>query len=151
MGVLDSLYDASFASVGFFELDQNNARPGIDQETAGTTYSTGGGNHIYIDCGRVYASFEIVVGMNTAEYVAMRAKRGDSGTLTWSRGSMSATLLAVIPQPGKAGPLEAWTVALRFFSTDTPSAVISGGIGFVTEDGASLFVMEDGATILTTE
>lgn len=144
--MLDDLYSADFAGVGFFELDQGNARPGVDQETAGTKYSTGGGNHIYIDCGRSYAPFEIAAGMNTAEYTAIRAKRGDSGTLTWSRGSMSATLLDVTPQPGKAGPLEAYTVVLRFWSTDTPTSV-GASEGMITES-SEFFITEAGEYIV---
>ena len=147
MGVLDAYYDSSFDGVSFWsQSDGSDHRSGKDVETAGTKYSLGGGDHVYIDMGQAHAPFEIVAGVNGAEYTSIKAKRGVTGTLVWSRGSMSATLLDIIPQPGKAGPLDAWTIQLRFFSTDAPAGVTPSG-AFTTE-GGSEFTTEGGDALI---
>jgi hypothetical protein len=56
----------------------------------------------------------LTVGVDGAEYLSLLAKRGDSGTLDYSGGSLTATLIAIIDRPGKAGPLDAYQIVLRF-------------------------------------
>ena len=144
MSLLSPLYDASFAAVSFQEQSSSGWLPGRTFDTHGTQYSNEG-NHTYIVSGEKAEPFEITAGVDGTQATALLGKRGDTGTLVWSRGSMSATLLDVIPS--KAGPLDAYTVRLRFFSTATPTAPGDTNTYLVSDSGA--FILDDSGNFIT--
>src|SRR5215216_6643780 len=100
MGILSSYYAASFDSTGFWE--QGAWYPGMSVETDGTLYNQTGGNHTYVDMGRAPLIFEISAGVEETQKAALIAKRGDTGTLVWSRGSQTVTLLDILPTEADA-------------------------------------------------
>lgn len=138
MGILSPLYDASFAGVSFWE--QGAWYPGIDVTTDGTLISLTGGTHVFFDMGRAPLLFEIEAGVEAAQRTALEVKRGDSGTLVWSRGSHTCTLLDITPK--EADAVDGHTLTLRFFTTDLPSG---GGGG----SGVATFVTELNETLIT--
>ena len=131
MGILSPLYSGSFASVSFFE--QGAWYVGMDVETEGTLHNLGGGNHIYVDMGQAPGLFEISVGVEATQAAALLAKRGDSGTLVWSRGSQTATLLDIIPT--EADAMDGHTYTLRFFSDDIAGGAVVASSAIITEGG----------------
>jgi hypothetical protein len=141
MGILSALYDGSFDSTGFQEQAESGWLPGRDVMTEGTLYSRMGGGHTYVDMGQGGGVFELRVGVEAAQKAALEGKRGDSGTLVWSRGSQTATLLDILPS--QAGVLDGYIVTLRLFSNDIASGVLPG-MGRATE-GDALRLTEDGA------
>lgn len=144
MGILPPLYDASFDATEFWELGA--WYPGMSVETDGTLYHRIGAGHTYVDMGRAPLIFEVSAGVEETQKAALIAKRGDSGTLVWSRGSQTVTLLDIIPT--EADALDGHTLTLRFFSDDLPAGVVSstafiteGGDTFITE-GSDVFIQE---------
>jgi hypothetical protein len=121
MGVLDTLYDSQFSGVQFWEQSPSGYYPGQTVTTAGTAYSRAGAGHTYIDMGEERGLFEIQAGVEAAALASLTAKRGDSGTLVWSRGSQTATLLDIVPR--RAGAHALYMVSLKFFSSDTPAGI----------------------------
>ncbi len=128
MGILSPYFDASFTGTSFWELGQ--WYPGISVETDGTHIQDIG---TFIDMGRAPLIFEIEAGVEETQKAAILAKRGDSGTLVWSRGSQTVTLLDITPT--EADALDGHKLVLRFFTDDIPvgGVIPSGGETFVTE------------------
>jgi hypothetical protein len=146
MGILSPYYAASFTGTSFWEQDSSGWHPGLTVETDGTLYNQMGGNHTFIDMGRAPIIFEIQAGVEGAQATSLLAKRGDSGTLVWSRGTMTATLLDILPTEADISALDANTLTLRFFSDDLPSSIIpSGGL---TSDAGALLLTDGGAYII---
>lgn len=146
MGILSPLYDKSFDGVSFFELVSSGYYPGMDVETEGTLYNLGGGVHTYVDMGRAPGIFEIVVGVEATQATALIGKRGDTGTLVWSRGSQTATLLDILPTEADVAAFDAQKLTLKFFSDDIAGGVVSS-TAFLTEAGDT-FVAEAGDTFI---
>lgn len=132
MGILSGYFDASFDSTQFWEQVQSGFYPGMDVVTEGTLYNRTGGSHTYIDMGRGPGIFEITVGVEAAQGAALIAKRGDSGSLVWSRGTQTATLLDILPT--EADAFDAATYTLRFFSDDMPAGVVASN-AWLTQSG----------------
>jgi hypothetical protein len=146
MGILSPFYAGTFASVSFWEQDSSGWHPGLTVETDGTLINLTGGNHVFMDMGRSPIIFDIVAGVEGAQATSLLAKRGDSGTLVWSRGTMTATLLDILPTEADVSGLDANTVTLRFFSDDLPSSIVpSGGL---TSDAGALLLTDGGAYII---
>jgi hypothetical protein len=147
MGLLSPYYGSTaFDGVGFWEQSQGqDTRPGRDILTDGTLYNIGGA-YLYVDMGETAQTFDIVAGVEGAELTSLRAKRGVTGSLVWSRGTWTATLKDIRPQPGRAGNLDAYTVTLTFFSTSYPSGSIPGD-GLLSDGGA--YLTSDGGAYLT--
>jgi hypothetical protein len=131
MGILSPRYAAAFDGVGFFEL--GTWYQGMTVETDGTLYSRVGSGHTYVDMGRAPLIFEISAGVEETQKAALIAKRGDSGTLVWSRGSQTATLLDILPT--EADAVDGHTLTLRFFSDDLPAGVAPSS-AVISENGA---------------
>ena len=144
MGILSPYFDASFDGASFWELGQ--WYPGIDVETEGTLHSLGSGVHTFVDMGRAALVFEVQAGVEGTQLAALDGKRGDSGSLVWSRGTMTATLLDILRNPGEADAFDANAVTLRFFSGDLPAGAVSS-TAFITEAGDT-FVTEAGDTFI---
>ena len=142
MGRLSPQYDASFDGVSFWE--QGVFYPGRDVTTEGTLYSYGAGSHAYIDMGQGAPPFEIVAGVEATQAAALLTKRGVSGSLIWSRGSQTATLLDILPT--EADAVNGNTYTLRFFSNSFPSNVVPAN-AIVTESGDPI-VTESGDYIV---
>lgn len=123
MGILSPIYDASFDSTQFLELVSNNFYPGIDVDTDGTLYSHMGGTHTYIDMGRAPLIFEVIAGVEGAQKTSLLGKRGDTGTLVWSRGTHTATLLDITPTEADASGLDGNILTLKFFATSVPTGI----------------------------
>lgn len=146
MGLLSPYYGSTaFDGVSFFE--QGAHYPGMDVETEGTLYNLGGGVHTYVDMGQAPGIFELSVGAEGTQAAALISKRGDTGTLVWSRGSQTATLLDIIPTEADVAGFDSNTYTLRFFSDDMPAEVTPSG-AFLTE-GGDTFITEGGDTFVT--
>jgi len=144
VGLLSPFYAATFDSTQFWELGQWYV--GMDVITESTLHSHTGGTHTFVDMGMAAGIFEITAGVEAAQLAALDAKRGASGSLVWSRGTQTATLLDIIHTPGQAGEHDAYTVTLRLFSDDLPSGVVAG-TAFITE-GGDTFITEGGDTFI---
>ena len=142
MGILSPHYDASFTGTAFFELGQ--WYPGMDVTTDGTLHARIDNGHTYVDMGRAPLIFDISAGVEETQKAALLAKRGDSGSLVWSRGTQTATLLDILPT--EADALDANTITLRFFSDDLPAGAVSSG-SFITE-ASETFITEAGETFI---
>lgn len=115
MTILTPYYDASFDGVSFFELAESGFYTQRPVTTAGgALHQPASDTSTFDDQGAGAEPFELTVGVDGAEYLALLGKRGDNGTLSYSGGSLSATLIAIIDRPGKAGPLDSYTIVLRF-------------------------------------
>lgn len=147
MGLLSPLYSGSFDSTAFMELVSGGFLPGRDVDTEGTLYNLGGGTHIYVDMGQAPGIFEIVVGVEGTQASALIGKRGDTGTLVWSRGSQTATLLDILPTEADVAGFDANTLTLKFFSDDFPSGVTPSGA--IVSEGSVSIVTEGGVSIVT--
>ena len=145
MGILSTAYAGSFDSTQFMELSSSNFHPGMDIVTDGTLYNRTGGSHTYVDMGRAPSIFTIEVGVEGTQRAALEGKRGVSGSLVWSRGTQTATLLDILPSD--VDVVDANKVSLRFFSNDLPSGVVST-TAIITEGGATI-ITESGDTIIT--
>jgi hypothetical protein len=132
MGILLPLYDSSFDGSAFFELAPSGYYPGQSITTAGTSYSRAGAGHTYIDMGEERGPFEIQAGVEAAALASLTAKRGDEGTLVWSRGSQTATLLDIVPR--RAGAHALYMVSLKFFSAELPAGIVPSSAR-LTESG----------------
>lgn len=127
MSILAPFYDMTFDGVSAWEQSASNFYPQRPITTEGEAHhQPASDNATFDDRGQGADPFEIVVGVDGAEYASLMAKRGDTGTLSYSGGSLTATLLAIIDKPGKAGPLDAYTITLRFYpgSVERPSIAI---------------------------
>ena len=122
MGILSTAYAGSFDSTQFMELSSSNFHPGMDIVTDGTLYNRTGGSHTYVDMGRAPSLFTIEVGVEGTQRTALEGKRGVTGSLVWSRGTQTATLLDIVPSD--VDVVDANKVNLRFFSNDIPSSVV---------------------------
>ena len=143
MGLLSPYYGTNaFDGVSFWE--QGAYYPGMDVETEGTLYNLGGGVHTYVDMGKAAGLFSIVVGVEGTQAAALIAKRGVSGTLVWSRGSQTATLLDILPT--EADAMDGQTLTLKFFSDDTPAGVVPTGV-MATESG-DVMITESGDSMV---
>jgi hypothetical protein len=120
MGILSPVYDASFDSVSFFELAESGFYPGVDVGTEGTLQSLTGGTHIYTDMGQSPLIFEIQAGVEGTQKAALLTKRGVTGSLIWSRGTMTVKLLDITPS--EADAVNGNTLTLKFFTTQLPGA-----------------------------
>lgn len=118
MGILSPLYSAVFDGVSFMELGEWH--PGISIETDGTLHSSTSGAHFFVDMGRAPIAFEVQAGVEATQRTALEGKRGDSGTLVWSRGTQTAILLDILPT--EADAFDASTITLRFFASGLPSS-----------------------------
>ncbi len=115
MGLLSSFYNMSFDGVSAWEQSSSGFYPQRPVTTRGDAQKQPASNSsAFDDRGEANDPFELTVGVDGAEYAALLAKRGDNGTLTYSGGSVTCTLIAIIDQPGKAGPHDAYKVGLRF-------------------------------------
>lgn len=115
MTILTPLYNSSFDSVQFFELSQSGFYAQRPITTEGTDqHQPASSSNAFDDQGEGAEPFELSVGVDGAEYLALMGKRGDSGTLVYSGGSLTCVLIAIIDKPGKAGPFDAYTISLRF-------------------------------------
>src|SRR5690349_9292813 len=115
MGILSPYYNGSFDTTAtFWEQSSSGFTPGMDVTTEGTLYNHTGGVHTFVDMGRGAGIFQIEVAVEATQKAALIAKRGVSGTLVWSRGSQTATLLDILPS--KLDVVDANRVSLRFFS-----------------------------------
>ena len=143
MGILSPHYGTTaFDGVGFFELGA--WFQGMDVKTDGTLYARIDNGHTYIDMGRAPLVFDVQAGVEETQKAALLAKRGDSGSLVWSRGTQTATLLDILPT--EADALDANTITLRFFSDDLPAGAVSSG-AFLTE-ASETFITEAGETFI---
>jgi hypothetical protein len=113
--LLSPYYDASFDGVSFWEQSQGGFYPQRSVTTEGAAQHTpASSSNAFDDQGAGAEPFEITVAVEGAEYRALLAKRGDTGTLSYSGGSVSVLLLDIIDKPGKAGSYDAYTIGLRF-------------------------------------
>jgi hypothetical protein len=115
MGILSPHYNSSFDGTSFWEQSASgfySQRP--ITTTGGPQKQPASDTATFDDQGEGAEPFELEVGVDGAEYAALLAKRGDNGTLAYSGGSVTCTLIAVIDQPGKAGALDAYKIRLRF-------------------------------------
>jgi hypothetical protein len=142
MGILSPHYNLTFDGVSAWEQSSSGYLPGRMIGTEGTLYSLRDGVHVFSDMGRADPPWEITVAVEGTQRAALQGKRGVEGTLVWSRGTQTATLLDIIDSPGKAGAFDAYTIVLRLFSADTPSGVTASS-GLTSEAG-DLFITEAG-------
>ena len=115
MGLLSPFYQSSFDGVSFWEQSPG----GFYQQrpittTGGPQHTPGSSSNAFDDQGAGAEPFELSVGVDGAEYLALLGKRGDAGTLTYSGGALTCVLIAILDRPGKAGPFDAYTITLRF-------------------------------------
>lgn len=121
MGIIANAYDGSFDSIPFLELMQGQGRPSRNLLAAGSLNSHRNGTFTFIDMGTTTEPFTINVAVEGTQKTALEGKRGVTGNLVFSRGTWNATLLDVLPQPGKNGDLDIYNLALQLFSTSNPS------------------------------
>jgi len=110
-----SFYNGSFGGTSFFEQSASGYTPGRPITTEGDVrHRPGSSDNDFDDQGAGAEPFTIVVAVDLAEYQALIIQRGDTGTLVYSRGSITATLIQVQDTPGKADPFDIYTISLVF-------------------------------------
>jgi len=115
MTLLTPYYDSSFDGVSFWEQTASGFYPQKSVTTeGGPLHQPASSENTFDDQGAGAEPFELTVGVDSAEYLALLSKRGDNGSLVYSGGTVTATLIAIIDRPGKAGPLDSYTIVLRF-------------------------------------
>ena len=115
MSLLSPYYQSSFDGVSFWEQSAGGFYPQKSTTTeGGPLHQPASDTSTLDDQGAGAEPFEISVGVDGAEYLALLSKRGDSGTLAYSGGSLTCVLIAIIDRPGKAGALDSYSVVLRF-------------------------------------
>lgn len=115
MAILTPFYNMSFDGVQAWEQSPDGFYPQRSITTEGDArHRPASDDASFDDQGAGAEPFEISVGVDGAEYAALMSKRGDSGTLVYSGGTLTACLVAILDRPGKAGPLDAYTLSLRF-------------------------------------
>jgi hypothetical protein len=144
MGRIANHYGASFDGVSFWEQSSGSFHPGMDVNSSGTLYNHTGGTHTYVDMGKAAGLFEINAAVEAAQRTALEAKRGVSGSLIWSRGTQTATLLDILPS--EVDGFDGHKLTLRFFSDGFPSAVLAA-TAFITES-SDTFITESGETLI---
>jgi hypothetical protein len=113
--VLSPHYDASFDGVSFWEQTSSNIYQQAPITTeGGALHTPASDSNTFDDQGAGAQPFEITVGVDGAEYLALMSKRGDNGTLAYSGGSLTCTLIAILDHPGRVGALDIYKIGLRF-------------------------------------